>query len=91
MAAIVCGVDGSAPSRAAARLSAALARRLGLALVLEHALSRAGDRVDAQADRMISGRSVRAALARDPCCRRRLARPGSWSSERRPAGGWEPS
>ena len=47
MAAIVCGVDGSAPARAAARLSATLARRLGVELVLEHALPRAGDRVDA--------------------------------------------
>lgn len=47
MAAIVCGVDGSAPARAAARLSTALARRLGVELVLEHALPGAGDRVDA--------------------------------------------
>ena len=46
MAAIVCGVDGSAASRAAARLSAALARRLGLALVFDHALPSAGDRAD---------------------------------------------
>ena len=44
MALIVCGVDGSTPARAAARLSAALARRLNLGLVLEHALPRAGDR-----------------------------------------------
>jgi nucleotide-binding universal stress UspA family protein len=47
MAAVVCGVDGSAPARAAARLSAAIARRLGLELVLDHALPRAGDRVGA--------------------------------------------
>jgi nucleotide-binding universal stress UspA family protein len=47
MAAIVCGVDGSPPARAAARLSAALARRLGLDLVLEHALRPTERRSDA--------------------------------------------
>ena len=47
MAAIVCGVDRSPPARAAARLSAALARRLGLDLVLAHALPPAGNRSDA--------------------------------------------
>jgi len=44
MARIVCGVDHSTPARAAARLSAALARRLRLGLVLAHALPRSGDR-----------------------------------------------
>jgi nucleotide-binding universal stress UspA family protein len=39
---IVCGVDASAPARAAARLGAALAGRLGLGLVLVHAIERAG-------------------------------------------------
>jgi nucleotide-binding universal stress UspA family protein len=47
--AIVCGVDGSRSSRAAARLSAAIARRLGLALVLEHALRDVRGRRDALA------------------------------------------
>jgi len=49
MARIVCGVDRSIPARAAARLSAALARRLELGLVLEHAVPRADDRPDALA------------------------------------------
>jgi nucleotide-binding universal stress UspA family protein len=46
MPAIVCGVDGSRPSRAAARLSAAIARRLGLRLVLEHVVRDARRRRD---------------------------------------------
>lgn len=41
---IVCGVDHSIAARAAARLSAALARRLGLPLVLVHAASTRTDR-----------------------------------------------
>jgi nucleotide-binding universal stress UspA family protein len=49
VAAIVCGFDGSVPARAAARLSAALARRLGLDLVLTHALPPDGHRSDALA------------------------------------------
>src|SRR5262245_5475742 len=42
--AVVCGVDGSPPARAAARLGAALAGRLELGLVLVHALRDAGRR-----------------------------------------------
>ena len=45
MAPIVCGVDRSTPARAAARLSAAMAARVGVPLVLTHALP------DGRADR----------------------------------------
>ena len=48
-ASVVCGVDHSRPSRAAARLAAALAGRLGLELVLVHALDAAEQRSAARA------------------------------------------
>jgi nucleotide-binding universal stress UspA family protein len=56
---LVCGFDGSVPARAAARLGAALAGRLGLGLVLVHAVDRAGRRSEA----MIQLRELQGRLA----------------------------
>jgi nucleotide-binding universal stress UspA family protein len=47
-ASVVCGVDHSIPSRAAARLAVALAGRLGLELVFVHALEAADQRAAAR-------------------------------------------
>jgi nucleotide-binding universal stress UspA family protein len=41
---VVCGVDGSAPARVAARVAAALAQRLGLRLVAVHVMAPAPER-----------------------------------------------
>jgi nucleotide-binding universal stress UspA family protein len=69
---IVCGVDGSSAARAAVRLSAALAGRLGVSLVVADATGRdAGRRLLEAADGaalLALGRPVRAAVARRAPC-----------------------